>query len=132
MLDERFEVVRRVNEIPDRCKLIFWSSLATLSGSRPKPEEIIVANPGEPFQASDNIVPGLPFRRLEFAGLGTARCFLHYQSGGGPPSFCLAVIDYQNQKIIWAGDYRYAARDLDELRRWVLQQRFRDTLGRGC
>jgi hypothetical protein len=65
---------------PNSCRWIFESSFVTISGSRAKPGGINLANPGEAFQASDNIVPGLPFRRLEFAGLSDTKPF---QFSGG-------------------------------------------------
>jgi len=132
LLDGDFKIVRRVDEIPGNCTQIFESSFVTISGSRAKPGEVTLANPGEPFQASDYIKPGLPFRRLEFAGLGATRCFIHYQSGGQPASFCLVVIDYAAPKTVCAGDSEKAARSLSELRRMISEGRFRDTLGRGC
>jgi hypothetical protein len=133
LLDGDFKIVRRVNEIPTSCRLIFESSFKTASGSRAKPGTISLADPGESFQASDNIVPGLPFRRLELAGLGGTKCFLHYQNGGQMfVSFCLAVIDYPNQQTIWVGEFQKVARNMDELRRMILQRQFGDTAGRAC
>jgi hypothetical protein len=44
-------------------------------------------------------------------------------------SFCLAVIDTLDHKISF-GEYQKAAKDLRELRRMLLQRRFRE--GRGC
>ncbi len=133
LLDGDFKIVRRVNEIPNSCRLIFESSFMTISGSRAKPGEVSLADPGEPFQASDNIVPGLPFRRLELAGLGGTKCFIHYQNGGQTfVSFCLAVIDYATQQTIWVGESQKVARNMDDLRRMILQLQFGDTAGRAC
>ncbi len=132
LLDGNFKIVRRVDEISNSCMGIFESSFVTISGSRVKSGEFSLANPGEAFQASDNIVLGLPFRRLEFAGLETSKCFIHYQSGGQPSSFCLAVIDYAKQKTVWAGEYYEAAADMEELRQMLVRGRFSDALGRGC
>lgn len=135
LLDEDFKIVRRMNEIPNSCTMILESSFVTINGFHAKPGEITWANPGEAFQASDNIVPGLPFRRLEFAGLGSTKCFIHYQSGGQPNSFCLAVIDAAEQKLAWVGESINAAKNVDELRRMIFQRRFGDPGGwvrRGC
>lgn len=131
LLDGAFEVVRRMNEIPASCTSIFESSFVNASEKGPKP--VPFANPGEAFQSSDAVMPGLPFRRLEFAGLGRSRCFIHYQSGGKMyPSFCLAVVDYANHKTIWVGESQKAATSLEELRLMLLKQRFRDTSGPIC
>jgi hypothetical protein len=129
LLDGDFKIVRRVNEVPEACMSIFGSSFVTINGLRAKPGEVRFANPGEPFNRSDAIDENLPFRRLEFAGLSTSGCFIHYQSGGQPSSFCLAVIDIANHGMM-LGEYQYAAKDLNELRRLIHQRRFRD--GRGC
>src|SRR5215472_5548403 len=127
VLDAEFKIVQSMNAGPRSCTSAFESSFLTRSGDRALPGEITIANPGEPFQASDYIsVRGLPFRRLAFAGLSPSKCFLYYQSGGGPQSFCLAVIDYASQKTVWAGEYHDAARDIDELRRMMTERRFRD------
>lgn len=124
-----FKIVRRVNEVPDTCMSIFESSFVTINGLPAKPGEVRFANPGEPFNWSDVIEGNLPFRRLEFAGLSTSGCFIHYQSGGQFSSFCLAVIDTANHKMM-LGEYQNAAKDVNELRRLIHQRRFRD--GRGC
>jgi hypothetical protein len=130
LLDGDFKIVRRVNEIPANCLLTFESSFVTINGVRAKPGDVPLANPGEPFQWSDSIPEDHPpFRRLEFAGLGAAQCFIHYQSGGQPSSFCLAVIENANQKIR-VGEYWKRAKDLDELRRMLHRRQFHD--GRGC
>jgi len=126
LLDGDFKIARRMNEIPNSCTRIFESSFVTNSGSHAKSGQIILANPGEAFQASDYIAnPELPFRRLEFAGLSTAKCFIHYQSGGKPSSFCLAVVDLANQKTVWVGESAKAAESPDDLRRMLFQGQFR-------
>jgi hypothetical protein len=124
LLDGNFKEVTRVNEIPSSCSLIFESSFVTISGAPAKPGDISLANPGERFQASDNVVPGLPFRRLEFAGVGATKCFIHYQSGGGPNSFCLALMDYSTKKMVFVGESQKAARSVNELRQMMVQEQF--------
>lgn len=125
LLDGEFEIVKRMDEIPTSCVSVFKSSFVTTSGGRVDPGEIALANPGERFQASDNIVPGFPFRRLEFAGLGTTKCFIHYQNGGKPSSFCLAVIDYPSRKTVWVGESERAATNLADLRQMISHDGFR-------
>ena len=133
LLDGEFKIVQRMDGIPGSCSSAFEASFVMPSGAHALPGEITIANPREPFQASDYIsVSGLPFRRLEFAGLAATGCFLYYQKGGGPPSFCLAVIDYASQKTVWAGEYPDAARDIDELRRMMTERRFRGPSTTGC
>jgi hypothetical protein len=99
LLDEEFKIVRRVNEIPNSCMSTFECSFATINNFPPKPGQFRLANPGEPFQWSDYITEGLPFRRLEFAGWSGSKCFIHYQIGLQGSAFCLAVIDSAKHKI---------------------------------
>lgn len=130
LLDGDFKIVRRVNEIPAPCLLTFEASFVTINRIRAKRGDVPLANPGEPFQWSDDIPEDHPpFRRLEFAGVGATQCFIHYQSGGQPSSFCLAVIENVNQKIR-VGEYWKRAKDLGELRRMLHRRQFRD--GREC
>jgi hypothetical protein len=129
LLDGDFKIVRRVNEVLDACMSSSESSFVIINGLHAKRGEVRFANPGESFNWSDAIEEDLPFRRLEFAGLSTSECFIHYQSGGQPSSFCLAVINTANHRII-VGEYEKAAKNLHELRRMLHQWRFRD--GRGC
>jgi hypothetical protein len=129
LLDGNFKIVRRMNEIPDACISPFESSFLTINGHHPEAGEVRFANPGEPFNWSDVIEEELPFRRLEFSGLSTAGCFIHYQSGGQPHTFCLAVVDTTSHGIT-IGEYQRAARDLDDLRRLIDQRRSGD--GDGC
>jgi hypothetical protein len=131
LLDDEFKIVRRVSEIPIACMSTFESSFVTINDRPPRPGEFRLANPRERFQWSDNIVEDLPFRRLEFAGLAATKCFIQYQSGGQPSTFCLGVIDYTNQNKIWFGQfYKKPAGNLDRLRRMIVQRQFED--GRGC
>jgi hypothetical protein len=101
------------------------SSFVTNSGAHANPGDILFANPGEAFQASDNIVnPDLPFRRLEFAGVSDSKCFIHYQYGGQPSSFCLAVVDLANRKTLLVGESFEGAKSLDGLKKMVFQRQF--------
>lgn len=133
LLDGDFKIVNRVEEIPENCASVFESSFVSASGAVPKRGEVKLANPGQVFQSSDALVPGAPFRRLEFAGLGSRRCFIHYQSGGKMyPSFCLAVIDYADTRCIWVGECRKKATSLADLRSMLLRRQFGDTAGPTC
>jgi hypothetical protein len=130
LLDGDFKIVKRVNEIPSDCLRTFESSFVTINGVRAKPGDVPLANPGEPFQWGDDIPNDHPpFRRLEFAGFNAGDCFIHYQSGGQPSSFCLAIIESASRKIR-VGEYWKAAKDVNGLRRMIRRRQFRD--GRGC
>lgn len=124
-LDGEFKIVRRMDQIPDACMLPFYSFFVTVDGSHAKAGDILLANPGERFNRSDVIDEDLPFRRLEFAGLNATGCFVYYRRGGMFPSHCLAVVDTIAHKA-GVGTYDRAAKNVKELRRMLIQGRFRD------
>jgi hypothetical protein len=133
LLDGNFRTVNRVDEITENCKMVFDSSFMDSTGSVPKRADVELANPAEPFQASDNITSGLPFRRLVLMGIGSRICFVYYERGGAMyPSTCLAVIDYSQKKTIWVGESVDKARSLSELRLMLSRQQFRDSAGPIC
>jgi hypothetical protein len=64
LLDGDFKILRSMNEVHDTCMEVLEGSFVTNSGVHASPGDILFANPGEAFQASDNIVnPDLPFRK---------------------------------------------------------------------
>lgn len=133
LLDDDFQILTRVGDIPDGCGSPFAASFVATSDRQMRLDALNFADPSGPFQESDHIRPGLPFRRLQFAGVGTTKCFIHYQSGGKMyPSFCLAVVDQATQKTIWVGESQKAASDLDELRVMLRKGKFNDLVGPGC
>jgi hypothetical protein len=122
LLKANFRVMSREEDIRPNCRLPFNSSFSRTSGMNSNVE---LADPGEEFQFSDAITPGLPFRQIIFGGIGATRCFIYYQHGGRMfPSYCLAVMDYQQPKAIWVGESRRRAEDLEKLRLLLLQGQF--------
>ena len=83
LLGGDFKIIYWVNEIAEGCRAIFDSSFVKSSGSASSSTEVILADPGQDFQASDNVRSGIPFRRLVVAGLGPKTCFVYYERGGG-------------------------------------------------
>jgi len=133
LLDGSFKLVTLAEKIAPDCSSTFDSSFAHASRAAATPKEIELANPGQKFKSSDALIEGAPFRRLEFAGLETGRCFIYYQHGGTMyPRFCLAVMDNANGKMLWAGEARKQARNLDQLRKMLLRGDFTDTSGPVC
>jgi hypothetical protein len=72
---ERFGVVTSIRGLP----LGVRDGLQTLFGSA----ALDIAEPGAPFQATDEIVDRtLPIRRLVAAGCSTDHCLVYYERGG--------------------------------------------------
>jgi hypothetical protein len=133
LLEGSFSIVKLAEKIAPDCRSTFDSSFAHSPGAAASSKEIELANPGQMFQLSDALIEGAPFRRLEFSGLGTGRCFVYYQHGGSMyPWFCLAVMDNANGKMLWVGEARKKARNLDQLRKMLLRRDFMDTSGPVC
>jgi len=135
ILGANFDLVYGFAEIPAACKVAFESSFvnSSSSGSGVRRTKIQMADPGERFNWSDNVISGLALRRLIFAGLGPKTCFVYYERGGTMyPSACLAVMDYAQGKSIWVGESRKKAANLRDLRSMISNQKFQDTLGPVC
>src|SRR5260370_1311878 len=127
LLTADFKIVNQMAEITQGCREIFESSFTTPVGAPASAGQLAVADPGHDFESTDAIRGGLPFRRLEFGGLGGSRCFIYYQHGGAMyPRFCLAVIDTEHTKTLWVGEARERARDLEQLRGMLLHGDFDD------
>lgn len=133
LLAGNFKLVDRVAQIDDACRDVFFGSFVSGTGAAPSAGEVSLADPGQPFQSSDDLVPGVPFRRLVLAGVGPNSCFIYYQHGGSMyPRFCLAVIDRAQKKVVWLGESSKEARSIGELRRMLLSQQFCDSRCPDC
>jgi hypothetical protein len=133
LLDGDFRVVNQIEAVPVPWGAVFDSSFSFPGGTGSRRNKVGMADPGQPFQASDSLRPGLPFRRLIFAGFNAERAFIYYQHGGRMyPSYCLAVMDGDTKGMVWVGEARKEARNLGELRIMVSQGLFDDSPGPGC
>jgi hypothetical protein len=133
LLDADFRVVYRMQDISEDCISIFDSSFLNNSRTVPKKEEIRFADPGQPAQYGDSLIPDAPFRQLVFAGQGPRTCFVYYEHGGeNHPSYCLALMDQADRKTMWVGEVRKKAESLVELRSFLSENQFDDTVGPGC
>jgi hypothetical protein len=129
LLTKDFVLVNQFRGLSDGCEAGFLSSFS------PKLSSADVADPGEPFQDSDALIAGLPFRRLVFAGEQPGKCFVYYQYGGKMyAEFCVAVIDEQSKKPLWVARRSGSrpAQSIDELRAQILSDALRDDLGSVC
>ena len=131
LLDGNFKILSKEDAIPAECRSAFYSSFSP-SGIG-QLEEFKLADPGQPYQASDALVPGLPFRRLVFAGQQAGRCFVYYKHGGVTnPSYCVAVIDISTNKLLWVGRSFEEASGVQKLRAMLRSGKFQDERGLVC
>ncbi len=84
LLGSQLQVVRRVDQVPPALRQSF-SNLANVSFE--------MVNPGRPM-STDYIIPGVPSRRLVFAGIGKDVAVLVYEQGGYADTLNAAVFSY--------------------------------------
>jgi hypothetical protein len=133
LLTKDFVLVDRFRDLSSGCRTGFLSSFTTADSGKLSSAD--VADPGEPFQFSDALVAGLPFRRLILAGDQPGKCFLYYQHGGKMyAEYCLAIIDEITKKPVWVGirNGGRPVKSIDELRAQLTGDAFRDDLGLVC
>jgi mono/diheme cytochrome c family protein len=121
ILDGDFTIEKDVNRLPDNLKVAF----ARLA----KEHTFKMANPGEKFEATDDISdPGLPSRRLILAGFSKDRYFINYEKGGIALTLRMAVFDVspKGQVSFLCGGPGVRAKDLAELRTLVSTKAFTD------
>ena len=80
---------------------------------------LVIANPGEGFQATDFIYDSSqPRKRLIFAGVSGEKCFVYYEQGGFAHSYILHLfhVNSNSMKPVWKGYCPGGAVNLEELR----------------
>jgi hypothetical protein len=109
-LGAEYKISRTVAELPGGIRKLY-----TVKGE----SRVAMADPGERFEATDNITdPNLLRRRLIFAGVSQDRAFVHYEEGGIAHSFIVELFRLEPSGIaagIWHG-YCGPAKDLDDIR----------------
>jgi hypothetical protein len=110
-LNGDFTITKDVNVLPSSV----LETLTEQGGSR-----LIMANPGEKFEATDNIIDSsLPQRRLIFAGVLSDRCFIHYERGGIAHSHIMTffrLTSASDMEPLWSGYCDGPAAAVNELR----------------
>ena len=108
-----FVVLRRMRSLPLPVQGAF-----TETGGR----RFTMTNPGDNFEATDNmILPGLPRKRLIFAGVYGDKCFVHFEAGGIVHSYEVALLKLLPSDRMEAGWHGYCgpAKDLPDLRNQI-------------
>ena len=89
------------------------------SGSR-----LLMANPGQEFQATDNIRDAsLPRERLIFAGVAGDKCFVHYETGRKPHMYVVEFFGATSLESVepqWIGYCNAPAANIQALRSQVI------------
>jgi hypothetical protein len=122
VLDGDFALITSTEELPQSIKNAF----ATITGIKP----FALADPGRKYQMTDVVdEPGLPQRRLIFAGSCKNRWFIYYERGGIGHSFSVMVLDIeQNNSVhfVWGAAGFKRAASLNDLRGAIASGHFAD------
>jgi hypothetical protein len=122
ILDGQFTFQKDVTQLPTSLKL----QISRLAGEK----DFRMANPGEEYQSTDVILrPGLPRRRLLFAGISKDKIFILYESGGYSHRYYLAVFHLDPKRkvtFLWMGTGTQGAASLRQLRMMVAAGEFAD------
>lgn len=113
--NERFQAVTAVRGLPlgvrEELQRMFGSSAAAM------------ADPGAPFQATDNITdPSLPSRRMNVAGCSQDHCLVYYERGGIAHVWHAVLFHWtpDRTRVDAGGTAPAGLRTVDELRNAVL------------
>jgi hypothetical protein len=119
-LDGDFTIVKDVKALPRPVINAFTEK----GGSR-----LIMANPGERFEATDVIRDSsVPRERLIFAGVLNTKCFVHYEQGGYAHSYFIAFFNLfaaDGMKPIWRGYCTGPTANINELRSQIISGKCR-------
>jgi hypothetical protein len=122
ILDGNFMILNSIDELPPSIKNAF----ATITGDKP----FALANPGSKYQVTDVIdEPGLPHRRLIFAGVCKDRWFIHYEHGGIGVSYAVLVLNANldsSVRFVWGGAGFHRAANMNDLRAAISSGKFAD------
>ena len=122
ILDGEFSIEKNVSRLPEPLKTAF----AHLAGD----SDFKMANPGEKYQETDDVAePGLPIRRLLFAGISKEKYFTHYEKGGLAHTYHVAVFAVNPEgkiSFVWGGRGSHPAADLPQLRTMIFAGFFAD------
>jgi hypothetical protein len=112
-LTDDFVIAHRMRMLPPSARQAF-----TVTGGH----RLTMADPNEDFEATDAILfPGMPRKRLIFAGVSGDKCFVHFEAGGIVHSYegaFFRLSQASQVEPIWAG-YCAEAKVLADLRNQI-------------
>ena len=112
--DERFDVVASLRGLP----LGVREGLQALFGS----DSLDIAEPGAEFQATYDLNPKLPIRRLVAAGCATDHCLVYYERGGLVHAWQVALFHWTptETRFEWGGTAPSGLKTIDDVRNAIL------------
>lgn len=119
LLAEHFTEVRDAAAFPASCRRGFAALART--------HDFELANPGQPYQATDVVSRRLPWRRLFIGGASSDRCVVFYEIGGFATHRAVVVLDISQKTpvLVWGGADGKNPADLRELISQIVEGAFR-------
>jgi hypothetical protein len=121
LLERKFTIVTKTREVPEPVRVL----LAALT----KTDGPVLAEPDAKYQETDvTAEPGLPWRRLIFAGNGKGIYFVNYERGGRGHSYHVAVFEWVPGRIslVWRAVLGKRLGNMAELREAIRAGRYKD------
>ena len=121
---ERFEPVATVAALPASVR----TALTDLFGSG----TLEMADPGQPFQATDVMVmPRLPARRLTTAGCSSDHCLVYYERGGFAHTWHVTLFHWTPAatRFEWGGDASGGLATIGAVQKAVLSGELKGSTG---
>lgn len=110
ILAEPFKTLKTTTEIPTTVR----AEMVKLNNNY----DFDMAEPGQPFQATDVVTQKLPARRLIFAAASNNYCVVHYEQGGIAHFNTVVVFRLGNHKAVLADRFpvKYTVTDMAALK----------------
>ena len=126
LLERQFAIVTTTQEVPEPVRVLL-QALTKSTGQ-------VLAEPGARYQDIDVVAePGLPRRRLIFAGNGKGVYFVNYEMGGRGHSYQVAVFEWipGRVSVVWRAVLERQFDNLTDLREAIRKGRYKDDASYG-
>jgi hypothetical protein len=119
-------LLKTVEALPSEIRLRFQEHPIDMKTGKPSEKVVNMANPGKSWNAGCMILPGLPSRQLQFAGISQGTCFVVFNTGGFASRQWVALFDVTKPgKPFIAGALASPrSTDMESLRRMAHSKQF--------
>lgn len=119
VMGQKLTVVTKVADIPEAAK----TSFCNLERCNFEGGQFDMVDPGEAM-STDDIIPGVPNKKLVIAALGENAAVVLYVRGGFADRLCVTVFDFRARAAWGAYVNDYDVRDLSGLRKAIAARSF--------
>jgi hypothetical protein len=130
----QFRQVTEFAKLPESARS---NLLAHFASREPVEQRVYIADPDQPFNVGDALLPGppLPMRRLKFGGVAPTLSFIYYEHGGLGFHYHLIIYSKSESEPVFAGRFTPGFKDgkvpqepltVDVLKQWLKAGKIRD------